>query len=39
MQTYLDMLRHIIDNGEFISNGRTKEGYYSVFGYQNRYSF
>lgn len=37
MQTYLDMLRHIIDNGEFISNGRTKEGYYSVFGYQNRY--
>lgn len=38
MQTYLDMLRHIIDNGEFISNGRTKEGYYSVFGYQNRYN-
>jgi thymidylate synthase len=37
MQTYFDMLRHIIDNGEFISNGRTKEGYYSVFGYQNRY--
>lgn len=38
MQTYLNMLRYIIDNGEFISNGRTKEGYYSVFGYQNRYN-
>lgn len=38
MRVYLDMLRYIIDNGEFISNGRTKEGYYSVFGYQNRYN-
>lgn len=37
MQTYLEMLRHITENGELISNGRTKEGYYSVFGYQNRY--
>lgn len=32
------MLQHILDNGEFISNGRTKEGYYSVFGYQTRYN-
>lgn len=32
------MLRHILENGELISNGRTKEGYYSVFGYQNRYN-
>jgi thymidylate synthase len=32
------MLKHILDNGEFISNGRTKEGYYSVFGYQTRYN-
>lgn len=38
MQTYLDMLRYIIDNGELISNGRTKEGYISVFGYQNRHN-
>lgn len=37
MKTYLDMLQHILENGELISNGRTKEGYYSVFGYQNRY--
>lgn len=37
MQQYLDMLKHVLDNGEYISNGRTKEGYYSVFGYQNRY--
>ena len=32
------MLRHILENGEYIGNGRTKEGYYSVFGYQNRYN-
>jgi thymidylate synthase len=38
MRTYLTMLQHILDNGELISNGRTKEGYYSVFGYQNRYN-
>lgn len=38
MKQYLDMLRHIKENGELISNGRTKEGYYSVFGYQNRYN-
>lgn len=25
-------------NGEYISNGRTKEGYYSVFGYQTRFN-
>lgn len=31
------MLQYVLDNGELISNGRTKEGYYSVFGYQNRY--
>lgn len=37
MRVYLDMLRYILDNGELISNGRTKEGYISVFGYQNRY--
>lgn len=35
---YNTMLQHILDNGELISNGRTKEGYYSVFGYQNRHS-
>jgi thymidylate synthase len=38
MRVYLDMLRYILDNGELISNGRTKEGYISVFGYQNRYN-
>lgn len=38
MKQYLEMLQHILDNGEFISNGRTKEGYYSVFGYQTRYN-
>lgn len=38
MKTYQDMLRHVLDDGELISNGRTKEGYYSVFGYQNRYN-
>lgn len=32
------MLQHILDNGELISNGRTKENYISVFGYQNRYN-
>ena len=37
-ETYNTMLQHILDNGELISNGRTKEGYYSVFGYQNRYN-
>lgn len=38
MKQYQEMLRHILENGEYISNGRTKEGYYSVFGYQNRYN-
>ena len=38
MKQYQEMLRHILENGEYIGNGRTKEGYYSVFGYQNRYN-
>jgi thymidylate synthase len=38
MKQYQEMLRHILDNGELISNGRTKEGYISTFGYQNRYN-
>jgi thymidylate synthase len=38
MRQYQEMLRHILENGEYIGNGRTKEGYYSVFGYQNRYN-
>jgi thymidylate synthase len=38
MQQLHEMYRHILDHGEYISNGRTKEGYYSVFGYQNRYN-
>lgn len=38
MRQLHDMYRYILDNGEYISNGRTKEGYYSVFGYQNRYN-
>lgn len=38
MNQYHEMLRHILENGEYIGNGRTKEGYYSVFGYQNRYN-
>ena len=38
MKTYLDTLRHILDNGELITNGRTAENYLSVFGYQNRYN-
>lgn len=38
MKQYHEMLRHILDNGELISNGRTKEGYISTFGYQNRYN-
>lgn len=37
-EVYNQMLQYILDNGELISNGRTKEGYYSVFGYQNRYN-
>lgn len=38
MKQYQDLLQHVLDNGELISNGRTKEGYLSVFGYQNRYN-
>jgi thymidylate synthase len=38
VKQYQEMLRHILENGEYIGNGRTKEGYYSVFGYQNRYN-
>ena len=38
MKQYQEMLRHILENGEYIGNGRTKEGYYSCFGYQNRYN-
>jgi thymidylate synthase len=38
MKQYLDMLRYILDNGELVTDGRTKEAYYSVFGYQTRYN-
>jgi thymidylate synthase len=38
MKQLLDMYQYILDNGEHITNGRTKEGYYSIFGYQNRYN-
>lgn len=38
MKQYIDMLRYILDNGELVANGRTKEAYYSVFGYQTRYN-
>lgn len=38
MKQYQEMLRHIFENGELIDNGRTKEGYISTFGYQNRYN-
>jgi thymidylate synthase len=36
MQTYLDMLRHVLDHGEKRED-RTGTGTLSVFGYQNRY--
>jgi len=38
MKQYQAMLQYVLDNGELVTNGRTKEGYYSVFGYQNRYN-
>jgi len=36
MKAYLDLVRHILENGEFKSD-RTGTGTLSVFGYQNRY--
>jgi thymidylate synthase len=36
MKTYLDMLRHVLENGEKRED-RTGTGTLSVFGYQNRY--
>jgi thymidylate synthase len=36
MKQYLDMLKHILDNGQQTSN-RTGIDTISVFGYQNRY--
>jgi thymidylate synthase len=36
MQTYLDMLRHVLEHGEKRED-RTGTGTLSVFGYQNRY--
>jgi len=38
MRQYHELLRYTLENGEYIPNGRTKEGYYSVFGYQTRYN-
>jgi thymidylate synthase len=38
MKQMHDIFKHILANGEYISNGRTKEGYYSVFGYQTRFN-
>ena len=38
MKQYLDLLQDVLDNGELVSNGRTKEAYYSVFGRQVRYN-
>lgn len=38
MKQYLDLLQDILDNGELITNGRTKESYLSVFGRQVRYN-
>jgi len=37
MKQYLDLLKDVLDNGELITDGRTKEAYYSVFGRQVRY--
>lgn len=37
VKQYLDLLQHVLANGE-LTTGRTKEAYYSVFGYQTRYS-
>lgn len=36
MQTYLDLLRHVLENGEFRED-RTGVGTYAVFGAQTRY--
>lgn len=38
MKQLHELYNHILANGEYISNGRTKEGYYSVFGYQTRFN-
>lgn len=37
MQTYLNFLQHVLDNGDYKSD-RTNTGTYSVFGYQSRYN-
>ena len=36
MQQYLDLMRHVRENG-VLKADRTGTGTYSVFGYQNRY--
>lgn len=38
MKQYLELLQDVLENGEYVNNGRTKEGYYSVFGRQVRYN-
>lgn len=38
MKQLHDIFNHVLTNGEYVSNGRTKEGYYSVFGYQTRFN-
>lgn len=37
MQTYLDTISHVLENGS-LKTDRTNTGTYSVFGYQNRYN-
>lgn len=37
MEQYLALLQDVLDKGELITNGRTKEKYFSVFGRQVRY--